>query len=59
MKETVKQLYDLGKAVQIESQHKKSALNELIIEQMDEEQIWQQMEINVSMSMRGFFEIKT
>lgn len=49
MKETVKQLYDLGKTVEIESQQKKKSLNELIIDQMDEEQIWQQMEINVSL----------
>lgn len=49
LKETVKQLYDLGKTVEIESQHKKKSLNELIIDQMDEEQIWQQMEINVSL----------
>lgn len=48
MKETIKHLYDFGKAVQVESQSKKSALPELVIDQMDEEQIWQQMEINVS-----------
>ncbi|XP_063699171.1 U3 small nucleolar ribonucleoprotein protein MPP10 [Culicoides brevitarsis] len=46
LKETVKQLYDFGRTVQVESENKSSALNELIIDQMDEEQIWQQMEIN-------------
>uniref|UniRef100_A0A336MGH9 U3 small nucleolar ribonucleoprotein protein MPP10 n=1 Tax=Culicoides sonorensis TaxID=179676 RepID=A0A336MGH9_CULSO len=46
LKETVKQLYDFTKSIEIESQQKRSALNELVIDQMDEEQIWQQMEIN-------------
>lgn len=58
IKETVKQLYNFGKSVQIENHLKKLALDELVIDQMDEEQIWQQMEINVSF-VAIFWQIST